>query len=204
MAGETPPAERPGRPRGRTPRRRNPLRRRTDALRLWFGLGVPAAVLVVTPVTAVVAADLAHRHYDSVARHQAQTRHETTATLLRDAPRRPEAGSDEDEETRRPAQVRVVTREGRTRITTADVPPGMPAGSPLRIWVTAEGEATEAPLTGRDVRSRSMGWALLAALGVVLAGAATHAAVRHGLSRRDLAAWEAAWARTAPDWTPPT
>ncbi|MEU3947928.1 hypothetical protein [Streptomyces sp. NPDC029526] len=203
MADEPPPAEPPDPPRGRTPRRRNPLRRRTDALRTWCGLGVLAVVVVLTPVAAVVVADRAHRHYEAVARHQAQTRHETTATLLRDAPRHPTPGPD-GEETRHPAEVRVVTREGRTRTTTVDVPSGLPAGSPLRIWVTAEGEATEAPLTARDVRSRSRGWALMAALGVVLTGAATHAAARHALRRRDLAAWDAAWARTAPDWTSPS
>ncbi|WP_432058019.1 Rv1733c family protein [Streptomyces sp. bgisy022] len=203
MADDPPPAEPPDPPRGRTPPRRNPLRRRTDALRTWCGLGVLVAVLVLTPVAAVVVDERAHRHYDAVARHQAQTRHETTATLLHDAPRREEPGPD-GEESRHPAEVRFVTRAGRIRTTTVDVPPGLPAGSPLRIWVTSEGEATGAPLTAGDVRSRSRGWALLAALGVVLTGAATHTAVRHALRRRDLAAWDAAWARTAPGWTSPT
>lgn len=204
MAGEIPPAQPPDPPRDRAPRRRNPLRRRTDTLRTWFGLGVLLTVLVLAPVAAVVAADLAHRHYDGVARHQERTRYETTATVLHDVPRHPEPGSDEEKETRYPAEVSVVTREGRTRTTTADVPPGMPADSPLRIWVTTDGEATQAPLTDGDVRSRSMGWALLAALGVVLTGAATHAVARFALRRRDLAAWDAAWARTAPGWTTPT
>ncbi|MFC9115741.1 MULTISPECIES: Rv1733c family protein [Streptomyces] len=207
MAAETPPAQPPPAP---PPRplcrrwRRNPLRRRTDVARAWLGLGVLTAVLAVAPVAAVVVGDAAHRHYRDAARHQQQTRHLTDATLIADAPRHPEPGSDEEKKTRYPVEVRVVTREGRTRTTRAEVWPGLTAGSTVSVWITADGKATEAPLGGKEVRSRAMGWALLAAIGVALAGAAAHAVVGAVLRRRDLAGWETAWAETAPRWTTPT
>ncbi|MER7488353.1 hypothetical protein ABTY20_21075 [Streptomyces sp. NPDC126497] len=207
MAGETPPAQPPP---GPPPRpllwrwRHNPLRRRTDTLHAWLGLGTLIAVLAVAPVAALLVGDTARRHYEDTARHQNLIRYETTATLVHDAPRHPEPGSDEEKRTRYPVEVRVVTREGRTRTTRAEVPPGLTAGNTVRLWITADGEATDPPLTAREVRSRAMGWALLAAIGVALAGAAVHALTGHALRRRNLAAWDAAWAETAPRWTTPT
>ncbi|CAL9367508.1 hypothetical protein [Streptomyces sp. Tu 3180] len=207
MAGEIPPAQPPP---GPPPRpllwrwRRNPLRRRTDVLEAWLGLGLLLAVLAVAPVATVLVADAAHRHYADAARHQNLTRYETTAVLTGDAPRHPEPGSDEERKTRYPVEVRFVTREGRTRTTRTEVPPGLPAGNEVRIWVTVGGEAAEPPLTREQIRSRSMGWALLAAVGVALTGAAAHALTTFALRRRNLAGWATAWAETAPRWTTPT
>lgn len=207
MAGEIPPAQPPP---GPPPRpllwrwRRNPLRRRTDALQAWLGLGVLITVLAVAPVVAVLVADTARGHYEGTARHQKQTRYEADAALTEDAPRHPEPGSDEEKRTRYPVEVRVVTREGRTRTTRTEVQPGLTAGNTVRIWVTADGEATDAPLTAGEIRSRTMGWALVAAIGVALTGAAAHALTGLALRRRNLAHWDTAWAETAPRWTTPT
>ncbi|TQL24130.1 hypothetical protein [Streptomyces sp. SLBN-134] len=207
MAGEIPPAQPPP---GPPPRpllwrwRPNPLRRRTDTLQAWFGLGVLVAVLAVAPVAAVLVGDAARGHYEDTARHQNQTRHQTDATLTRDAPRHPEPGSDEEKKTRYPVDVHVVTRDGRVRTTRTEVQPGLTAGNTVRIWVTADGEASAPPLTRKEVRSRAMGWALLAAIGVALTGAAAHALTGLALRRRNLDEWDIAWAETAPRWTTPT
>ncbi|GHH91488.1 Rv1733c family protein [Streptomyces capillispiralis] len=207
MAGEIPPAQPPP---GPPPRpllwrwRHNPLRRRTDALRAWAGLVLLIAVLAVAPVAAVLVGDAARRHYEDTARHQTLTRYETDATLTRDAPRHPEPGSDEERKTRYPVEVRVVTRDGRTRTTRTEVRPGTTAGTAVRVWITADGEVTDPPLTAEEIRSRTLGWALLAAIGVALTGAAAHALTGLALRRRNLAAWDTAWAETAPRWTTPT
>ncbi|MFF5158103.1 hypothetical protein ACFY3N_18005 [Streptomyces sp. NPDC000348] len=206
MAGETPPAQRPP---GPPPRpllwrlRHHPLRRRTDTLYAWFGLGALVAVLAAAPVAAVLVGDAARRHYEETARHQNLTRYETTGTLTEDAPRHPEPGSDEERRTRCPVEVRVVTREGRTRTTRTEVRPGLTEDSAVRLWITADGEATDPPLTREQVRGRTTGWALLAAIGVALTGAAAHALTGLALRRRNLAGWDTAWAETAPRWTTP-
>ncbi|MFE4053244.1 hypothetical protein [Streptomyces sp. YIM B13518] len=207
MAGETPPAQPPP---GPPPRpllwrwRHNPLRRRTDTLHAWIGLGALIAVLAVAPVAAVLVGDAARRHYEDTARHQNLTRYETTGTLTEDAPRHPEPGSDEERKTRYPAEVRVVTREGRTRTMRTEVRPGLTADNTVHLWITADGEATDPPLSAEEVRSRTMGWSLLAAIGVALTGAAAHALAGLALRRRNLADWDTAWAETAPRWTTPT
>ncbi len=46
-----------------------------------------------------------------------------------------------------------------------------------------------------------MGWALVAFLAVVLAGGAVYGAVARVLRRRNLEAWDAMWAETAPHWS---
>ncbi|MFJ2949594.1 hypothetical protein ACIO8H_18480 [Streptomyces sp. NPDC087226] len=207
MAGEIPPAQPPPGPPARPLLwrwRHNPLRRRTDSFHAWLGLGVLIAVLALAPVAALVAAKTARAHYEDTARHQKLTRHVTTATLTHDAPRHPEPGSDEEKHTRYPAEVRVVTRDGLERHTRAEVEPGLAAGNTVRVWITADGETTDPPLTPKEIRSRTMGWALLAAMGVALTGAAAHAATGLAVRRRNLDDWDTAWARTAPRWTTPT
>lgn len=182
--------------------RRNPLRRRTDLLRAWFGLVLLPAVLAAAPAAGYLAADAAHRHYTVAAERHTQTRRHTTAVLVHDVPRHPEPGSAEEQNTRYPAEVRFTDAGGRTRTATADVPPGLRAGSTVHVWTDAHGVHGPPPTPGQ-IHSRTMGWAILAALSVVAAGAAAYGAVAFALHRRNLAAWARAWSGTAPRWTAP-
>nr|WP_244218138.1 hypothetical protein [Streptomyces corchorusii] len=181
--------------------RRNPLCRRTDLVQAWTGLGLLLAALAATPAAMVLVGDAAHRHYARTARHQAATRHHTTAILLQDARRHPEPGSAEARKTRYPAEVRFTDAHGHTRTATAEVQPALTKGSAVRVWVGADGTITDPPLSPGEVRSRAMGSAIIAALGVHATAAAAHAAACRVIQRRNLAAWDTAWARTAPRWT---
>ncbi|MFC8098963.1 hypothetical protein [Streptomyces sp. NPDC057363] len=209
MAGEIPPAQPPpaAPDPGRHPHlllwqwRRNPLRRRTDRLQAWVALGLLLAVLVGAPAAMFAVGDAAHRHYRGVAEHESETRDHRPAVLMYDAPRHPEPGSDEAKETRYAVKVRFTGPDGRTRTGETDVEPGLPAESTVLVWVDGAGKITEPPLTAEQIRSRTMGWAILAFLGVVLTGLAAHAVTGLVLRRRNLAGWDAAWAATAPRWS---
>lgn len=209
MSGEIPPAQPPPAPGpcGRAhPRplwlwRRNPLRRRTDRLEGWIALGLLLAVPALGLVVMFAVGDAAYRHYRATAWHQAHTRHATPAVLVHDSPGHPEPGSDEARQTRYPVTVRYTAPDGRTRTGKADVLPGLSAGSTADVWVGADGTLTEPPWTGEQVRSRAMGWALPAFLSVAVAGLAAHRAAGLALRRRNLDAWDAEWAETAPRWT---
>ncbi|GAA5204722.1 Rv1733c family protein [Streptomyces thinghirensis] len=209
MAGEIPRAQPPPDvpAPGRHPHlllwrwRRNPLRRRTDRLEGWVALGILLAVLVAAPAAMFAVGDTAYRHYRSTAEHEARTRDHRPAVLVHDAPRHPEPGSDEAKKTRYPVKVRFTGPDGTARTGRADVEPGLSADSTVLVWVDAAGEITEPPLTSEQIRSRTMGWAILAFLGVVLTGLAAHAATALVLRRRNLAGWDAAWAATAPRWS---
>ncbi|MET7325444.1 hypothetical protein, partial [Streptomyces sp. NPDC005549] len=113
----------------------------------------------------------------------------------------PEPGSDEAKKARYPVPVGYTGPDGVRRTGTTEVEPGLPADSTVLVWVDAEGRITEPPLTVEQIRSRTMGWAILAFLGVVLTGLAAHAATGLVLHRRNLAQWDAAWAGTAPRWS---
>jgi hypothetical protein len=181
--------------------RRNPLRRRTDLVQAWIALGLFLAVLAATPAAMILVGDTAHRHWQETARHQTATRHHTPAVLLQDAPRHPEPGSDEAKQVLYAVTVRYTDPRGRIRTARTDVEPALPAGSTVRVWVGAEGKITGAPLTSEQVRDRAMGWAVVAAMTVALLGTAAYAYAGRMLERRNLARWDAAWARTAPRWT---
>ncbi|MEU7381417.1 MULTISPECIES: hypothetical protein [unclassified Streptomyces] len=182
--------------------RRNPMRRPSDLAQAWIGLGVLLAVLAGTPVALFFVGDTALRHYERAAEHQRRTRWQTTAVLLHDAPRHPEPGSEEAKGTRYPVPVRFTDPGGLARTARTDVEPGLPAGSPVDVWADTDGRITAPPLSAAQVRSHSKGWAILAALAVPVTGAAVYGAAGLLLRRRNLAAWDSAWARTAPGWTP--
>ncbi|MGW4601431.1 Rv1733c family protein [Streptomyces sp. NPDC004457] len=181
--------------------RRNPLCRRSDLVRAWAGLCLLSAALAATPAAMVLVGDAAHRHYARAARHQAATRHQTTAVLLEDARDHPEPGSAEARKTRYPAEVRFTDPLGRTRTATADVQPALAKGSAVRVWAGTDGTIRDPPMSPREVHSRAMGSAVIAALGVHAAAAAAYGATCLVIRRRNLAAWDTAWARTAPRWT---
>ncbi len=195
------PLPRPPRPVPLWRWRRNPLRRRTDRLLGWIGLSLLLLVPVLGLAATFAVGDAAHRHYRATAEHQARARSLLAAVLVHDAPNHPEPGSDEARKARYPVTVRFTAPDGRDRTAKADVLPGLTAGSTVTVWTDRHGALTEPPLTTEQIRSRTMGWALLAFMAVALAGFAVHGAAALILHRRNLAAWDGDWARTAPRWT---
>lgn len=181
--------------------RRNPLRRRSDLAQALIGLGLALTVSAGTPLAMFVAGDAAHHHYARAAQHQAATRHHTTAVLVEDAPRHPEPGSAEARKTRYPTAVRFTDPDGDTHTAETDVRPALPKGTIIRVWADTDGKVTDPPLTPHQVRNHAMGSAVIAALGVHAAAAAAYATAGRAIQRRNLAAWDAAWAETAPRWT---
>ncbi|MEV8554568.1 hypothetical protein AB0L04_32745 [Streptomyces glaucescens] len=181
--------------------RRNPLRRRSDVLQGWIGLGLLLVALAATPVAMFLVGDAAYDHYTRTARHQAHTRHHTTAVLLEDARRHPEPGSAEAKRTRYPTKVRYTDPDGHTHTATTDVEPALPKGSTVHVWADTDGRITDPPLSPSQVRSHAMGSAIIAALGVHAVAAAAYGTAGRILHRRNLAAWDDAWAETAPRWT---
>jgi hypothetical protein len=181
--------------------RRNPLRRRSDLAQAWIGLGLTLAVLAATPVALFLVGDAAHHHYARTAQHQAATRHPTTAVLVEDARSHPEPGSAEARQTLYPTKVRFTDPHGRTHTAHADAQPALPRGTTIRVWADTDGELTDPPLSHDQIRSRAMGSALVAVRGVHIAAAIAYKTADRVIRQHNLAAWETAWAATAPRWT---
>ncbi|MFI2641465.1 hypothetical protein [Streptomyces sp. NPDC018610] len=201
----TAPVPRPASPRTALRRLRgNPLRRRTDLLRAWLALALFLVVPAAAPVAMFLAGDTAYRHYTDAAERQKGDRRQTTAVLAHDAPRHPEPGSAEERRTRYPVEVRFTDPGGQARTAKADVTPGLPVGSTVDVWADVHGRITPPPLTTDQIRSRTMGWAILAFLAVPALAATACATTSRVLHRRDLKAWDRAWRATSPHWTTPT
>lgn len=180
--------------------RRNPLCRRTDLVQAWIAVGLFLVVLTATPAAVVLVGGAARHHTEQIARHQADTRHRTTAVLVHDAPRHPEPGSVEAKNTLYPVTVRFTDRHGDTRTAQKDVEPATSAGSTVRVWVSDEGKLTGPPLTEDEVRDHTMGYAVMAATAVPLLAAAAYACAHRRLERINLARWETDWAAAAARW----
>jgi hypothetical protein len=80
-------------------------------------------------------------------------------------------------------------------------PVAAPAGGTVRVWVDEAGRLTGPPLQPSLIRGQAVLAAILAALVfaiiVVCVGLLAHVA----LDRRRLAAWDAEWRATGPQWT---
>jgi hypothetical protein len=91
--------------------------------------------------------------------------------------------------------------DGTRHTGTIPVPRGATAGRTVMVWVDAAGRLTGPPLRLSQVRGQAALAAMLApiAAGFVLlcAGALAHGV----LGRRRLAAWDADWPATEPQWT---
>ena len=153
------------------------------------------------PLALFLVGDAAHRHYARTAQHQAATRHHTTAVLVEDARSHPEPGSAEARQTLYPTKVRFTDPHGRTHTAHADAQPALPRGTTIRVWADTDGDLTDPPLSPDQIRSRAMGSALIAVLGVHVAAAVVYGTADRVIRHHNLVAWETAWAATAPRWT---
>ena len=79
--------------------------------------------------------------------------------------------------------------------------PGLLKGTTIRVWADDDGKITDPPLSSSQIRSRTMVAAAVGALAVHATAAAAYGVASRVIQRRNLAAWDSAWAETAPRWT---
>ncbi|WP_322758936.1 hypothetical protein [Frankia sp. Cr2] len=77
---------------------------------------------------------------------------------------------------------------------------GSPAGTRVTVWTDGTGLRVNPPATEASAVAKGVGVGVLAVgtAGTVLAG--SHLLLRYFLDRGRLAAWDAEWARVAPQW----
>ena len=173
---------------------RNPLRRTVDRVEAVIVGGLFVAFLAGAPLTAVVAWHTAYSMASRVARTQQAAWHQVPAVPLTTVP---ESGYGQYEAT---VRARWTAPDGTRRTGTIPVPQGGIAGSVVRVWVDAAGRLTGPPLQFSQVRLQA---ALAAGLAPVVVGFVLGCVGQlvHGvLGRRRLAAWDADWRATRPQW----
>ena len=80
-------------------------------------------------------------------------------------------------------------------------PAGAAAGSTVMVWIDRSGQLTASPLQRGDVVEEVALAASLATMAVAGVLAVVGLITRCVLDRRRLAAWDARWRATGPQWT---
>jgi hypothetical protein len=173
---------------------RNPLRRGVDRAEAAIAGALAVVFLAGAPLAAMVAGHLAHAAASRTAVAQ-RSWHKVRAVLL-DGPTVAVGG-----EYGATAPALWAGPGGARRTGTLWVAADAQAGSTVTVWIDAAGRLTSPPLHGPQVQGQAVTAAVLApvSLGLLLAGAGLLA---HGvLGRRRMAAWDADWQATGPQWT---
>ena len=174
---------------------RNPLRRTLDRVEGVVVGGLAPAFLAGAPLAAAAAGHLTYMYGARTAHAQQAAWHQVPAVLLVNAPTTGYSGYLPQ------VRARWTAPDGAERTGAVPAQPGERAGSTVMIWADAAGRLTGPPLEAQQVRGRAFLAAVVApvVLGLLLltAGQLAHFL----LVRRRLAAWDAEWRATGPQWT---
>jgi hypothetical protein len=171
----------------------NPLRRRLDRIEAAVLGGLVVAFLVGAPVAALMARSLTW-HGASHAAGAEQSWRQVPAVLLASAPRSGEAT----------VQAAWDAPDGTRHRGAIMVTPGTRAGRRVPVWVDSSGQLTgRPPLQAWQARAQAMLAAVLAPAVLLVLLLCTGQLVHFELTYRRLAAWDADWRMTGPQWSRP-
>ena len=181
--------------RGRRPDR-NPLRRGSDRAETAMLTVLVAAFLAGAPFAARAAGTWTDTVAHRVQAEQQASRQEVSAVLLKAAPVRV---ADEGTDPEVPA--RWTARNGALMRGDVPAPPGTAAGVTVRVWVARDGQFTSPPL-----RDSQISWLVALSCTVAVTGLGlllviTGLLTRRELDKRRMAAWDAEWRTSGPNWT---
>jgi hypothetical protein len=176
----------------------NPLRRTADRVEAAIMAGLIAVFLCGAPLAGLAAGQAAAAGGLRIEQAQAAW-HQVTAVLLRKAP---ESIHPMFQVSLKPlVPARWKAPDGTARTGEVYAPAGAAAGSTVTVWIDGSGRPTVSPVQRGDVIEATALAASLAAVAVAAMLALLGLIARWVLDRRRLAAWEARWAVTGPQWT---
>jgi hypothetical protein len=176
----------------------NPLRRTSDRIEAALLALLIAAFLGGAPLAGIAAGRAAAA--GSVRADHAQAgAHRVAAVLLQQAPGKSHPMFQAPLEPM--VRARWKAPDGTLRSGEIYAPAGAAAGSTVLVWVDRSGHLTASPLQRGDVIEEVSLAASLATIAVAGVLAAFGLLTRWVLDRRRLAAWDARWRATGPQWT---
>jgi len=176
----------------------NPLRRTSDRIEAVLLAILIAAFLCGAPLAGIAAGQAAAAS-SMRAEHAQASVHRVAAVLLKQAPGKAHPMFQAPLEPLVPAQWKAPN--GTLRTGEVYAPAGAAAGSTVLVWTDRSGQLTASPMQHGDMIEEV---ALAASLATIAVGAVLAAAgllARWVLDRRRLAAWDARWRATGPQWT---
>jgi hypothetical protein len=177
---------------------RNPLRRTSDRMEAALLAILIAAFLCGAPLAGIAAGRAAAASSVRAERVEAGW-HRVPAVLLRQAPGQAHPLFQAPLDPMVPAQWKAP--DGTLRTGEIYAPEGAAAGSTVLVWTDRSGELTAFPLHRGDVVEDVALAASLATVAVAAVLAVLALLTRWVLDRRRLAAWDARWRATGPQWT---
>ena len=176
----------------------NPLRRTSDRIEAVLLAILMAAFLCGAPL-AGIAAGRAAAASNMRAEHALAGVHRVAAVLLHQAPGKSHPMFQAPLEPLVPARWKAP--DGTLRTGEIYAPAGAAAGSTVLVWTDRSGRLTASPLQHGDVIEEVALAASLATIAVAAVLAVLGLVTRWVLDRRRLAAWDARWRATGPQWT---
>lgn len=177
---------------------RNPLRRTADRIETAIMAALLAAFLFGAPIAAIAAGQWAAAA-GLRDEHAQAAWHSVPAVLLQTAPDTARAMFQSSLEPL--VRARWSAPDGAVRTGEVYAPAGAKAGSTVQVWTDRTGRLTGSPMQGADVVVRIALAASLATAIVAAALAMLGLVTRWAVDRRRLAAWDARWSATGPQWT---
>lgn len=179
---------------------RGPLKRGTDRVEAVSRLVVLVLMLAAIPIALLVAGGV-RSHLDGVAAAEAAARHPVAAHLLQDAAAPVTTDPNADPNAPVPARVQWTTSSGEKRSGTVPVPPSARAGTPVRVWLAADGRLTTPPRDPRTISDDVACAGILSAVLVPLLALGAHRLLLLVLDRRRSRQWASDWQTVEPVWT---
>ncbi|WP_077799458.1 hypothetical protein [Streptomyces sp. JHA26] len=184
--------------------RHNPLRRTTDLVEAWVALAGLLLILSVAPLVGVLVGGAAQDTLQRSVRAQRESRHQVTASVVRELKRSP-LDVDPEGVSAGNLRSRVLARweapdgsEHRGPVLTGLRDPH--SGDHFRIWTDGRGRPVARPLDSSTATTH----AALAGIGAALATAVLTEVIRRivvwRMVRRRYDRWEQEWGRVGPDW----
>jgi hypothetical protein len=175
---------------------RNPLRRAADRAETAVLALLAAAFLIGTPFAALATGAWMHGTARQEQLAQQASQRQVTAVVRAVAAPVADGGQLAWE-----AQARWRAPDGPEVTHEVPVPPDTPVGAALRVWTNRRGDLATAPLLDSQVASETGSGEALGLLGSVSVLTVAGALALGALNKRRMAAWDADWHVTGPQWT---
>jgi hypothetical protein len=177
---------------------RNPLRRHLDRVEAALLAAVIAIFLVGAPIAAFAAGQWAGHGAAATARAERAAWHPVRAVILHGVPRPSDNPYGAVYLVHVPA--RWTAQDGAVRTGTVTAAAGTPVGAAVTIWTSVRGVPTGPPLNAGQISRQAVLTGLLAVLCLAVLLTVSAFVIRRLLNRRRMAAWDAEWSATGPQW----
>jgi hypothetical protein len=175
---------------------RHPLRRAIDRIEVMAMIALVAAFLSGAPFAATATSKWAGQDAAAAARVERASRHPVAAVVVRGVPA-PSSPYGAAYLTRVPVRWAL---DGTPHTGTIEAAAGTQTGATVRIWTSRSGEQTTPPLGPAQIIHQAALAGVLAVANLTLLVIVSALVIRRILDRRRMAAWDAEWSATGPQW----